>query len=582
MGVAAALIYCMNATVWYESTAKVLVSEKDPRLAASMEGGARDRSDLINEDILANHMEVITSRKIIENALKAARLETLPSIVSHLNERTDAVAYVIQHLKLTKGGSGGAKGAHSLKIQFQHDNPEDAKSVLSAVVREYQGFLGTQLDFAMSSANMLVKQAQEDIEKEIEAVEEEYIALRANAPVLFQGEGSSNIYLDQFRRLNDEMLELKIQESAIKTRLTRVEDVLAKRNSSEDPDSKSDDFELLALIDSTSLERIGVFASLQVNSAKSADFLAAQPARLEKARTEYSHLLQLMSHEQKLRSDFAENHPEVLKVRREIDLVKDFIDQNSDQVDVAWEQEVSPELLTRAYVGFLKHDLATLDEKQRELKIMADVAESQAKSLVAFELKHESLKGQLERRQLLYDGIVGQLRDLNMASGVSGLVHVLLESPRLGAKVWPSLPMCGLGGMFLGLMAGFVLAIANDQLDNRFRSNKDFQDAIDIPIVGRIGRQTQPRNIEGLMANARSMEAEEIRKIRTVLLPKIKSGELKTLMVTSPLSQDGKSTIQSSLAVSFAQLKLEVLLHASPIGSYTAECPTRGWSGRSS
>ena len=130
----------------------------------------------------------------------------------------------------------------------------------------------------------------------------------------------------------------------------------------------------------------------------------------------------------------------------------------------------------------------------------------------------------------------------------------------MGAKVWPSLPLCGLGGMFFGLMAGLVLGIANDQLDQRFRSNRDFQDAIDIPIVGRIGRQRQPDGLKGLMAMARSMEAEEIRKIRTILLPRIKASELRTLTITSPLSQDGKTTIQSSLAVSFAQLKLDVLL----------------------
>lgn len=560
MGVAAALIYYMNATVWYESTAKVMVSQMDPGLATGVSVGNQAANEILNEDILANHMEIVSSRKIVQDALQRANLESLPSIAKHLDEETDATDYVIEHLKLTKGGSGGAQDARSLTMNFRHDDLTDAKAVLSAVVSEYQDFLGTQLESAMSSANNLVKQAQEDIEKEIAEVEAKYVELCADAPVLFQGEGSSNIYLDQVRRLNEEILKLKIQELALQTRLTGVEDVLSKRKNSATGDSTSDDFELLALIDSTSLERIGVFASLQVNSAKSPDFLASEPVRMEEARTQYSHLLKLMSEEQKLRADFADNHPEVLKVRREIDLVKDFIKQNSGLVDVAWEQKINPELLTRAYLGFLKHDLAAINEKQQELIILADAAESKAKSLVAFELRHETLKGQIERRRLLYDGIVEQLRNLNMASAVSGLVHVLLESPRLGAKVWPSLPLCGFGGMLLGLLAGFVFAIANDQLDDRYHSKRDFQDAIDIPIVGCIGRQPQACNIEGLMTSACSMKAEEIRKMRTVLLPKIKAGELQTIMVTSPLSQAGKSTIQSSLAISFAQLKLKVLL----------------------
>lgn len=80
MGVAAALIYCMNATVWYESTAKVMVSQKDPGLATGVSGGNLAADEILNQDILANHMEIVSSRKIVQNALRGANLESLPSI----------------------------------------------------------------------------------------------------------------------------------------------------------------------------------------------------------------------------------------------------------------------------------------------------------------------------------------------------------------------------------------------------------------------------------------------------------------------------------------------------------------------
>ena len=64
LGLALASLYWSKARVWYESSAKVLVSQRDPNLAS----GASQGENMVDEDVLANHMEVVRSRRIIEGA----------------------------------------------------------------------------------------------------------------------------------------------------------------------------------------------------------------------------------------------------------------------------------------------------------------------------------------------------------------------------------------------------------------------------------------------------------------------------------------------------------------------------------
>src|SRR6187402_3132155 len=104
VGTALAALYWTKATVWYESTAKILVSQRDPGLASS-EAGTTTSQDMVDEDVIANHMEVLRSRRIVEEALTRHKLGDLPSITEHLSDpEKDAADYVIDHLKLSRGG----------------------------------------------------------------------------------------------------------------------------------------------------------------------------------------------------------------------------------------------------------------------------------------------------------------------------------------------------------------------------------------------------------------------------------------------------------------------------------------------
>jgi len=554
LGLALGVLYAIKAKVWYQSNALVLINSKSPTQGSGNESG------VLEEDILANHMEILRSRKIVEGALTKDGLMTLPSIQPMLSvsQGEDAADYVIERLEIVKGGSGAAKNARSLNIAFSHTDSEEARRILESVLVEYQHFITGQLESVMAKANEFINQAKDNVESDLRLVEQEYIAARKAAPILFQGEGSSNVYQDKYRRLEEELLTVDIEESALTARLDRVQETLATMDKN---GQLTDNLDKLALIDSDSLTRLGLFASLQTNGANTADFVAGQPARVAEAQAQFKNVLELMSEKQRLTTVFGPGHPKVQDVDDQITLVKKFLAENDDSVPTDMGPSLlSAETLLKAYVGFLLHDGAALRERKRELQILAKDAEEQAKSLIDFELQDSVFRTKIARQEALFDGVVLQLRELDTASGLSGYVYELLETPRVGIKSWPSIPLCGLGGLMLGLFGGLFFAVANDLRDGRFRSAAEVESFVKIPMLGRLGKVNSiNRGIQGLIAAELTPDAEAIRMVRTFLLPDIRSGKLRTIGMSSPMQGDGKSTVVSNLAVSFSQLGLSVL-----------------------
>lgn len=552
LGLALAAVYWTKARIWYESSAKILVSQRDPGIASGSTTQSTTQ-DIVNKDILANHMEVLRSRKIVEGALNRHKLADLPSIREHLQDSVgkDSADYVIGRLKLSRGGEGTAKDARSLSVRFEHTNADDSRLVLEAIVIEYQLFLNEQLSRSMSEANVLVQDARDNLEKELEKLQQEYISERQRAPVLFQGNGSGNVYVEQFRKLHEELLSLDIQESSSRSRLEKAKSVFAGKQPGQRIDIND-----LGIIDTESLARLGVFAGMQANAARMG--ITDQGERVEQARL-MSDLLRKEAELGTLRADLGVRHPSVRKLEEEILFLEDSMRKRESKLTpIDQDVQLTPEGLLRAYIAFLESEITSIGERRSELALLKNDAESQARVLVEFELKEGMLKSRVDRTQALFDGVIEKLRSLDLASGMQGFVHELLEAPRKGEQVWPSLPLCGIGGIMMGLIGGVFVALMVDQLDTRFRTSSEIDDAIGLPILTRVGKLKQDGEFPIVLDT--SPEGESFRVLRTLLLNDVRSGQLRVISATSPLPGDGKSTVLANIAASFAKLNMTVVL----------------------
>lgn len=116
-------------------------------------------------------------------------------------------------------------------------------------------------------------------------------------------------------------------------------------------------------------------------------------------------------------------------------------------------------------------------------------------------------------------------------------------------------------GFVIGLTLGVAAAIVRTLVDNRIRGEADLRHITDLPLLGGIAfDQDATRKPLLTQAPHQSPRAEAFRQLRTNLQFANVSGRAKTVLVTSSLPGEGKSTTAINLAIALAQAGQTVCL----------------------
>jgi capsular exopolysaccharide synthesis family protein len=146
-----------------------------------------------------------------------------------------------------------------------------------------------------------------------------------------------------------------------------------------------------------------------------------------------------------------------------------------------------------------------------------------------------------------------------------------LESPKTGgsspvslsiikpaeAPEAPSAPNTRLDlglGLLVGLLIGVGLTTVRTLLDNRIRSEVDLRRVTDAPLLGGIAFDQDATRKPLLTQSApQGPRAESFRQLRTNLQFANVSGQAKTVLMTSSVPGEGKTTTATNLAIALAQ-----------------------------
>jgi capsular exopolysaccharide synthesis family protein len=119
-------------------------------------------------------------------------------------------------------------------------------------------------------------------------------------------------------------------------------------------------------------------------------------------------------------------------------------------------------------------------------------------------------------------------------------------------------------GLIVGLALGLLAAFVRDSLDRRIRSAKDAHEAFGLPVLARVGKSALGSTGLARSANgagfATPADIESFRILRTNLAALLPGDAPRTVLVTSGLPQEGKSTVASSLAAASAAAGQRTLL----------------------
>jgi capsular exopolysaccharide synthesis family protein len=156
----------------------------------------------------------------------------------------------------------------------------------------------------------------------------------------------------------------------------------------------------------------------------------------------------------------------------------------------------------------------------------------------------------------------GQLGRLDDAALATASAAEVVSRAERADRVSPSPLRNGALGLGGGLILGLGLASILDKVDDRLRRREDLEAAVDLPVLGVLPRVSRRQLDQGVLAVLApgSPSDEAYRTLRTNLRLLTGGRAIRCLQVTSPTSNEGKTTVVTTLAASFAQAGQRVIV----------------------
>ena len=229
-------------------------------------------------------------------------------------------------------------------------------------------------------------------------------------------------------------------------------------------------------------------------------------------------------------------------------------------------QQISSELANaraRAYA-----DMTVARDSVKSLKSAVDQEKQDMQQHDDDVVRYTIAERDFESSYALYQSLLQKLKEAGVLAGLKGNnVEVIDRALVPLAKAAPRTSNYLLAGSGMGLLLGCLLAVLVDALDKSILDAELLEQTIGAPTIGMIPRMrgAQPdtmqttRKIEDLDSAARQ-QIEAYRTLRTSLLLSHPGQPPRTIVVTSAIPEEGKSTTAINLAMILAQGGSRVLL----------------------
>jgi len=257
---------------------------------------------------------------------------------------------------------------------------------------------------------------------------------------------------------------------------------------------------------------------------------------------------------------FGENHRDVRQMRELINETKNKRDQRKNEI---------ANQTRRANLENAKDGLVVLQKRFEQLETLRQEAEAQKKELDIARIQYEKGVKIRDERLTMLDSIKEQIEKFKIMYNDPETPKVLAVglAPRplemvFSRQWWLWFPSGTMLGLLLGLGLAFLIELANDLV----RTPRDVARFLRIPLLGVIpdaSEDSQVRRIELCHAVRQapySVISESYRRCRTNLKLSGPPESFKTLLVSSGMPGDGKTSVAVNLSTTFVATDKKVLL----------------------
>jgi polysaccharide biosynthesis transport protein len=162
-----------------------------------------------------------------------------------------------------------------------------------------------------------------------------------------------------------------------------------------------------------------------------------------------------------------------------------------------------------------------------------------------------------------YQALAAKRAQLDTTMALLTKNAVPVKAANNAAQVQPRPVRNGVLGLVLGLVLGIGLAFLREALDTRIRSAEEIEERLGLPLLARIPEPPRRLRKAGklvMLAESHSAQAETFRLLRTNLDFVRMAHTARTILVTSALAREGKSTTSANLAIALARAGQRVAL----------------------
>jgi capsular exopolysaccharide synthesis family protein len=211
---------------------------------------------------------------------------------------------------------------------------------------------------------------------------------------------------------------------------------------------------------------------------------------------------------------------------------------------------------------FIKEQLSSLQnqiqatEKEIEELQKSLVGLTSASQILNIENKIREQTVKLDSLRTNYAGFLA-----NSQEGAVNIVSVLepanLPSRPVGTNKFTIIILAGMVGFSLGAGASYLLEF----LDRTIKTASDIERIFNLPVIGYISEITNNKDDAVYVTkHPDSLIAENYRLLQSNIEFFRSNDPIKTILITSPNQGNGKTTVASSLALSFSQVDQDVIL----------------------
>ncbi len=401
--------------------------------------------------------------------------------------------------------------------------PDYTQAYLNAVMQKYLDFKKGMRENQGSTVTTAITEQLIQVEKDLRSAEDEMLDFQKQNNIGFiQEEGNSAAaYLV---RLNQQYAQLKTEYDLLS--LLDLDQNLDRAQGKNESNATSTGAQ-------PSDDKASGMAFSDVGPE--GDYLKAkQTAQLLKAERET------------LSKDLRPKHPKIIKLNDEITKQEKLID--------LYRQDTVEKLETRRKsIGKQMENLQT-NIKEWETKAL-DLSQRLA--------QFNRIKGKADRLKTLYDRLTNNLKEVNVSQSVdSGDQISIMEMGTTPLSVRPGWFKSLLIGLGCGALAGIGILLLLDRIDDRMASFGEFQHQFSENVLGQIPKEKTKGRVTLLQPDdARHVFAESYRNIRSsIFFMPYEGPRPKTLLITSSVPNEGKSTISSNLAITMALSGARTLL----------------------